>query len=90
MKRKTIIVVPAVLLTIFFISLGVMVRNMDSSNSWTEALCGYDKGELEQKIIYDTCWIEGKEYRAKFVRTGEYYNNATSSNEIKRWRLVKR
>ena len=90
MERKTIIVIPVVLLTIFFISLGVMVRSMEDSNSWTKALCGYVEGELEQKTIYDTCWIEGKEYRAKFVRTGEHYNNETNSDEIKRWKLIKR
>ena len=89
MKIKTIIVISIFLLA-SFIFLGVMVREIGDSNSWTEALCGYDKGELEQKIIYDTCLIEGKDYRAKFVRTGEHYNNETNSDEIKRWKLIER
>lgn len=89
MKTKTIIII-SILLLMMFLFAGFMVRNTDNSNSWTKALCNYEVGELEQRIIYDTCWIEGKDYRAKFVRTGEYYSNATNSDEIKRWRLIER
>ncbi len=92
MKTETKIILLAFVLvvTIFLFSLGVMVRNMEDSNSWTDALCNDQEGELEQNMFYDSCWIEGKESRAKFVRTGEYYSNLTNSDEIERWRLIEK
>lgn len=90
MKIKTIIFILIFLFAIVIFWGGSLGKDIENSNSWTKALCNYDGEELDQRIIYDTCLIEGEEYRAKFVGTGEYYNNLTNSDEVKRWRLIKK
>ena len=78
------------LIILWIVLAGVSLYYIDTNQNdwWAKIFCNIEDGKLQQKFFKDICWIDNVGYVAEFVGTGEYYNNLTKLDEIKKWQLV--
>lgn len=89
-NEKALAITFLIIILLGAVSLAFKLTTDYSKNDWwTKVFCLQEDGEYIERLYFDDCIINGTEYRAKFVKSGKYYN-MTKLGERSEWQLVRK